>query len=137
MKYLPDLRSRLTVYRAGALFNAVKKQYGLHSYLLPLTVPSPPPPPVPVPALLPRLPPPPLPQGSPDPSSAAANNPAARPPADVEVTLNTLRMNDPDIQQTARFVREFVTMSLVPWMEKCVNDWNENVCSFSQTLSGC
>ena len=33
-----------------------------------------------------------------------------------------------DIQQIGRFVREFVTMSLVPWMEKCVVEWNENVC---------
>ena len=40
---------------------------------------------------------------------------------------NTLRMNEQDIQQTAKFVREFVSMSLVPWMEKCVVDWNENV----------
>ena len=44
--------------------------------------------------------------------------------------VNTLRMNDEDIQQTAKFVREFVSMSLVPWMEKCVADWNENVTPF-------
>lgn len=25
----------------------------------------------------------------------------------------------------ARFTREFVVMSLVPWMEKCVLEWNE------------
>ena len=36
-------------------------------------------------------------------------------------------MCDADIQETARFVREFVTMSLVPWMEKCVLEWNETV----------
>ena len=114
------------MYRAGALFNAVKKQYGLHSYLLPLTIPSPPPPPVPVPALLPRLPPTPAPTASPDPS-AAVNIQAARSSPDFDTVPNTLRMNDADIQQTARFVREFVTMSLLPWMEKCVNDWNENV----------
>jgi len=36
-------------------------------------------------------------------------------------------MSEEDIQQTAKFVREFVSMSLVPWMEKCVADWNENV----------
>jgi hypothetical protein len=36
-------------------------------------------------------------------------------------------MSEQDIQQTAKFVREFVSMSLVPWMEKCVADWNENV----------
>jgi hypothetical protein len=38
-----------------------------------------------------------------------------------------LRMSEEDIKQTAKFVREFVSMSLVPWMEKCVADWNENV----------
>ena len=34
-----------------------------------------------------------------------------------------MRMCEPDILETARFVREFVTMSLLPWMEKCVVDW--------------
>lgn len=38
-----------------------------------------------------------------------------------------IRMCEIDIQETARFVREFVTMSLIPWMEKCVVEWNENV----------
>jgi len=41
--------------------------------------------------------------------------------------MNTLRLGEQDIQQTAKFVREFVSMSLVPWMEKNVADWNENV----------
>src|SRR6202040_3961427 len=45
---------------------------------------------------------------------------------------NALRMNERDIQKTAKFVREFVSMSLVPWMEKCVADWNENVTPSSQ-----
>jgi hypothetical protein len=36
-------------------------------------------------------------------------------------------MAETDIQQTARFTREFVVMSLVPWMEKCALEWNENV----------
>ena len=36
-------------------------------------------------------------------------------------------MEEKDIQQTARFTREFLVMSLIPWMEKCVVDWNENV----------
>jgi hypothetical protein len=41
--------------------------------------------------------------------------------------VNTLRLGEQDIQRTAKFVREFVSMSLVPWMEKYVADWNENV----------
>jgi hypothetical protein len=43
-------------------------------------------------------------------------------------------MAETDIQQTARFTREFVVMSLVPWMEKCVLEWNENVCSVEMNL---
>lgn len=114
------------VYRAGALFNAVKKQFGLHSYLLSLNLPKPPPKPIPVPALMPRLPSPPLPDSPPQnpmtPVTATIPTTPAQP-----TTLNTLSMEEKDIQQTARFTREFLVMSLVPWMEKCVVDWNENV----------
>ena len=101
--------------RASALFNAVKKQFGLHSYLLSLGLPKPPPKPIPVPALIPHLPTPP---SSESPPSDNATSPT---------TLNTLSMEEKDIQQTARFTREFLVMSLIPWMEKCVVDWNENV----------
>ncbi|KAK7064334.1 ER-golgi trafficking TRAPP I complex 85 kDa subunit-domain-containing protein [Favolaschia claudopus] len=111
---------------AGALYNAVKKQFGLNSYLLPLTLPSPPPPPVPVPALIPRLPPPPS-SDSPEPSALGMPPPTPNTPAPG--ALNTLRMSDKDIQQTARFTREFLVMSLIPWMEKCVVEWNENFSS--------
>ncbi|KAF8078759.1 ER-golgi trafficking TRAPP I complex 85 kDa subunit-domain-containing protein [Lyophyllum atratum] len=104
--------SPLSNEEAGALFNAVKKQFGLHSYLLPLALPTPPPPPVPVPALIPRLPPPP----SPDFSNS-------HPP--VPTPVSPIK----DIQQTARFSREFLVMSLLPWMEKCVVEWNENFSS--------
>jgi hypothetical protein len=45
-----------------------------------------------------------------------------KPPA-----VNTVRMSEADIQQTAKFVRELLTMSLIPWMEKCVVEWNELV----------
>ena len=38
-----------------------------------------------------------------------------------------MSLNDNDIQQFSRFVREFVVMSLIPWMEKCVIEWNESV----------
>ncbi|KAF8213184.1 ER-golgi trafficking TRAPP I complex 85 kDa subunit-domain-containing protein [Mycena galopus ATCC 62051] len=111
---------------AGALFNAVKKQFGLHSYLLPLTLPSPPPPPVPVPALIPRLPPPP---SSESPQLSPIGAPPPTPNIPAPGALNTLRMSDKDIQQTARFTREFLVMSLLPWMEKCVVEWNENFSS--------
>ncbi|TEB39007.1 hypothetical protein FA13DRAFT_1724958 [Coprinellus micaceus] len=111
---------------ATALFNAVKKQYGLHCYLLPLTLPSPPPVPIPVPAIVPRLPPlsepesPEVYRRGPPPTPVTPNNPNG-----ITDALNTLRMEEKDIQQTARFTREFLVMSLIPWMEKCVVEWNE------------
>ena len=65
-------------------------------------------------------------QHTPDPS-AMTPEPASRAARDV----NGLRLGERDIQQIAKFVREFVSMCLVPWMEKCVADWNENVKLFS------
>ncbi|KIY45752.1 hypothetical protein FISHEDRAFT_66805 [Fistulina hepatica ATCC 64428] len=110
--------SPLSDEEAGALLNAARKQYGLHSFLLQLALPSDPlPAPVPVPAPLPRLPPPPA-----SDAVAAGDN-------SHEVVLHTIQMSTYDIQQTAKFVREFVVMSLVPWMEKCVVEWNENFSS--------
>ncbi|KAH0838197.1 ER-golgi trafficking TRAPP I complex 85 kDa subunit-domain-containing protein [Lanmaoa asiatica] len=111
--------SPLSDEEAGALFNAVKKQYGLHAFMLPLSLPSPPPPPVPVPALPPRLPPP---------SSETWQNGSTSPrphSTSLVVSPNFLKLSEPDIQQMARFAREFVVMSLIPWMEKCVLEWNE------------
>ncbi|KAF8640579.1 hypothetical protein AX17_000241 [Amanita inopinata Kibby_2008] len=117
--------SPLSTEEAGALFNAVKKQYGLHSYLLQLALPSPSPPPVPVPPLVPRLPP--------TPESLIIDSSNHEPSSSDVLTrqhvVNTLRLSESDIQQTARFSREFVVMSLVPWMEKCVLEWNEHFSS--------
>ncbi|KAG5340621.1 hypothetical protein C0989_001063 [Termitomyces sp. Mn162] len=101
--------SPLSNDEAGALFNAVKKQYGLHSYLLPLSLPTPPPPPVPVPALIPRLPPPP-------PSQEPRNLPLPPIPQTPGFPpdssgLHTIRLTEKDIQQTARFTREFLFTS--------------------------
>ncbi|TFK77235.1 hypothetical protein BDN72DRAFT_755266 [Pluteus cervinus] len=95
--------SALSDEEAGALFNAVKKQFGLHSNLLSLSMPNPLPSPIPIPTPLPRLPPLSL--------------------------ISPPTMCEKDIQQTARFVREFLVMSLLPWMEKGVMEWNENFSS--------
>ncbi|KAF8898889.1 ER-golgi trafficking TRAPP I complex 85 kDa subunit-domain-containing protein [Infundibulicybe gibba] len=119
--------SALSHEEAGALFNAVKKQFGLHSYLLPLSLPSPPPPPVPVPVPLPRLPPPSFESQTIVPPALAS--PPGSPNPLNSLSPNTLRLSEKDIQQIARFAREFVVMSLVPWMEKCVVEWNENFSS--------
>jgi trafficking protein particle complex subunit 8 len=85
-------------------------------------MPSTSPPPVPVPALNPRLPPPP----PPDSSNSYHSTPTS-PDTLHPKEFNTLAMAENDIQQTARFAREFLVMSLIPWMEKCVMDWNEHV----------
>lgn len=45
-----------------------------------------------------------------------------------------LSLSEGDIQAIGRFTREFVVMSLVPWMEKCVLDWNESVSKISSSL---
>lgn len=110
----------LAPLRAGALFNAVKKQYGLHAFILPLSLPTPPPPPVPVPPLPPRLPPP-----SSETWQNGISTPQSNPIASPAGSPNFLKLSEPDIQQVARFTREFVVMSLLPWMEKCVVEWNE------------
>ncbi|KAH8102427.1 ER-golgi trafficking TRAPP I complex 85 kDa subunit-domain-containing protein [Cristinia sonorae] len=129
---------------AESLFNAVKKQYGLHTYLLPLSLPtSPPPAPVPIPFIMPRLPPIPTPDVSPmslsQPAPAAASSkPSSSTTPRVQSSeslagasnisprdANTLLLCEGDIQQFGRFTREFATMSLIPWMEKAVMEWNE------------
>ncbi|KAL4070824.1 ER-golgi trafficking TRAPP I complex 85 kDa subunit-domain-containing protein [Scleroderma citrinum] len=112
--------SSLSDEEAGALFNAVKKQYGPHTYLLPLSLPSPPPPPVLIPPLPPRLPPSTLDEDQNDHQGSTTTVPSL-----LDTPPNTLRMSEQDIQKLARFTREFVVMSLVPWMEKCVVEWNE------------
>lgn len=114
--------------RANALFNAVKKQYGLNTAFIRLTLPSPPPPPVSIPAPPPRL------SNSIQQDSSASNHEytAMSTPQDARENGigepgGLIRMCDSDIQATAQFVRDFITMGLIPWMEKCVVDWNEAV----------
>ena len=45
--------------------------------------------------------------------------------------VNSLYLTENDISNIGRFTREFVVMSMIPWMEKCVADWNESVGSIS------
>lgn len=97
-----------------SLFNAVKKQYG-NSHLLKLTLPSPPPPGVPSPAIPPRLP------NDPDNVGPDAPQPRAQPES------FTIKMIETDLAATAKFVRELAVECLIPWMEKCVLEWNEAV----------
>ena len=97
-----------------SLFNAVKKQYS-NSHLLKLTLPKPPPPGVPSPALLPRLP-----------NNAETSGPDAPPPRKDFESI-TIKMVETDLASTAKFVRELAVESLIPWMGKCVLEWNEAV----------
>lgn len=96
--------------RAVALLNAVKKQFGLNTHLLQLPslhdqttfeVPIP----------LPQLP-------------SISSHTNQKPPSAHTLSLV---MSELDAQNTSRFVREFATMALIPWMERCVADWNEAV----------
>ncbi|KAL0579376.1 hypothetical protein V5O48_002652 [Marasmius crinis-equi] len=131
--------SGLSDEEAGALYNAVKKQYGLQTYLLPVELPNPPPAPIPVPAAMPRLPPPDSdsPDFRPPPTPYTPHAPQLPVPTPkargVSSAMNTLRMNEKDIQHTAKFTREFLVMSLIPWMERCVVEWNETVSKYSST----
>jgi len=97
-----------------SLFNAVKKQYG-NSHLLKLTLPSPPPSGVPSPALPPRLP-----------NNPETSGPDAPPPP-TKAESFTIKMIEADLESTAKFVRELAVESLIPWMGKCILEWNEAV----------
>ena len=97
-----------------SLFNAVKRQYS-NSHLLKLTIPNPPPSGVPSPALLPRLP------NNPETSGPDAPQPR------VHAETFTMRMVETDLAATATFVRDLAMESLIPWMGKCVLEWNEAV----------
>ena len=44
--------------------------------------------------------------------------------------VDELLMTEADAQAVGKFVREFVTTALLPWMERNIIDWNENVRSF-------
>ncbi|KAI6162059.1 ER-golgi trafficking TRAPP I complex 85 kDa subunit-domain-containing protein [Pisolithus thermaeus] len=105
--------SALSDEEATALFNAVKKQYGVHVYLLPLILPSPPPPPVSIPHLPPQLPPPPL-----DVEQHDING-------NLTSTLSNTRESLGIFKEQCGSLRELVVMSLVPWMERRVIEWNE------------
>lgn len=41
--------------------------------------------------------------------------------------VDELLMTEADTQAVGKFVREFVTTALLPWMERNIIDWNENV----------
>ena len=102
-----------------SLFNAVKKQYG-NSYLLKLALPSPPPSGGPSHAPFPRLP----------------NNFETSGPDTPQLPAQTESFNinliEADLESTAQFVRELAVESLIPWMGKCISEWNEAVsCPFT------
>ena len=102
-----------------SLFNAVNNQYG-NSHLLKLALLSPPPSGVPSPTPLPRLPN--------DPETSESDAP--RPQAQVE--SSDIKMIETDLASTAKFVRELAVDSLIPWMGKCILEWNEAVsCPFA------
>jgi hypothetical protein len=128
MRYLIALRSNVCAHRRGAnlkglnlnyastesLFNAVNKQYG-NSHLLKLVLPSPPPSGIPSPAPFPRLP-----NNAETPGSDAPQPQTQAEPFDI-------KMIETDLESTAKFIRELAVESLIPWMGKCILEWNEAV----------
>jgi hypothetical protein len=86
-----------------------------NSHLLKLTLPSPPPSGVPSPALLPRLP-----------NNSETSGPDV-PQTQTHVESFAIKMIEADLASTAKFVRELAVESLIPWMGKCILEWNEAV----------
>jgi hypothetical protein len=118
--------SRSPQRRARALTNALARTHGGAVHLLRLALPAAPlPPPVRVPAVPPRLPP--IERDAPDGATLVDGVPAPAQDEDGDA-LSAVRLAEADIQETARFVREFAVQHLIPWMEKSVAEWNENVC---------
>lgn len=128
MRYLITLRSNVCVHHKGvnikeltfghssteSFFNTVNKQYG-NSHLLKLALPSPPPSGIPSPAPFPRLP----------------NNPETSGPDTPQLRTQSesfdIQMTGTDLESTAKFVRELTVESVIPWMGKCILEWNEVV----------
>ncbi|KAG8754517.1 hypothetical protein FRC12_011166 [Ceratobasidium sp. 428] len=113
----PMATSPLNMDESQALLNAVRKQYGAHVHLMPWSLSTSPATQPFIPAL-PSLPPPP---------NALLDTPSRQQLDDlVEATVHDpIHMAEEDLQSTNRFVREFVTQSLIPWMERNVVEWNE------------
>ncbi|KZS95953.1 hypothetical protein SISNIDRAFT_451603 [Sistotremastrum niveocremeum HHB9708] len=106
--------STLSIEESTALFNAVKKQYGVHTHLMNLELSGDA---LPTPIAPPNL--------SIPPPISANQKPVPELPR-----VNVLRLSQHDLTEVGRFVRELVIMSLLPWMEHCVVHWNE---AFSST----
>lgn len=104
----------LIASRCTALYNAVKKQHGVHVHLLNLSLERGPTP-IPIIPLPPQLP-----------LAPSPNQGSAHVLYEVPDT-SELWMSEGDAQATGKFVREFLTQSLLPWMEKSVVEWNEAV----------
>ncbi|KAG8734014.1 hypothetical protein FRC11_013500 [Ceratobasidium sp. 423] len=113
----PTASSPLNMDESQALLNAVKKQHGAHAHLMCWSLsgsstsnPFIPPPP--------QLPPPP---------NGVTETPNNHPLEDLTEgpVDDSTALGDDDLQNINRFVREFVTQSLIPWMERNVVEWNE------------
>ncbi|KAF8324689.1 ER-golgi trafficking TRAPP I complex 85 kDa subunit-domain-containing protein [Cantharellus anzutake] len=112
--------SNLNPDEAVALLNAVKKQFDLNTHLLQL--------PsslekvnVRIPFASSRLSPP---------LDVSRSPEIRRPKLERRTVVMEITMSETDAQNTQRFVREFVTVSLIPWMERYVIEWNN---AFSST----
>lgn len=137
----------LGAHRSTALFNATRKQYGLSTHLLTLTLAPPVAPKLiaPFPTQLPPLPDATSPDTetetdtnltdlinlnpNPHPNSNSNSNTGSGGSAEV----CELALAEPDLAAVARFVKEMTNAGLVTWMERCVAEWNESVSPFSHS----
>lgn len=127
---MADVLGNSLVIRAQALLLNIKRTYGHNSSLLPInSVAStlPPSPLVhPLYASLPPLDPLAL-RDSPN-GDVLDSVPSSSSTLDVaEKSLLGGRLTDVDIAQMRAFLRELTVQSLVPFMERCVAQWNEVV----------
>ncbi|KAF8761175.1 ER-Golgi trafficking TRAPP I complex 85 kDa subunit [Rhizoctonia solani] len=108
--------SPLNMDESQALFNAVKKQQGAHTHLMCWSLSG-------SSSLNPFIPPPPR---LPPPPNDITETPSSHPEDMAEEhNRGSIALADDDLETIGRFVREFVTQSLIPWMERNVIEWNE------------
>jgi len=65
-----------------------------------------------------------------------SSSPKAAPSNGVESDGSPIRIPESDLQELQGFVRDMVTQSVIPFMERCIAVWNDQVASSRRGLSG-
>ena len=101
---------------------SAKKQFGNAVSMLPLVLPSAPTSGLKIMPLPPQLPP----------KHRERDNPEE--PWRAMTSGEPVRVNETDTVNIARFMKEFVSGSLIPWMEQRILEWNEQASALSPIL---